>query len=376
MKKTMKKFAAGLTLALVLSMFWGIMTMAAEVTPKIFRTDFKRSNIAAASYQLNVPAGQEEAIVPIVIKESGRVYFKMTVNPKDVDSAYLYSSPDCNDNSHVRGFYFYEGDNVDEEDFWLNKGTYYLKIRKEYRYNETTWERDTNFNAILQAEMYEYSSRDLGLSSGRWVVGASTYEWVGDKSIMRGGYYKISIPKAGYIKLEASKDSKPYWDFALYNSKKKQYEDVYLYGSDSNYGASYAAVQKGTYYLKMKNSGQYKFRYIFKADPSKKNYTKKKAITLGRKKTVHNVFYSNAKKSTLERWYKIKVTKKQRITWVGEARLCDSKGRYVSSIYDQGKYYSKSKLKKGTYYLCVKHYGWNFKNKKRTMGQYRSLRWQ
>lgn len=376
MKKTMKKFVAGISLALVLSMFWGILTMAAEVTPKILKTDYKRANTAVASYQLSVPAGQEEAIVPIVIKESGQVYFKMTANADEVYSVTLYSSSDCNEDSRKYGFYFSETHPVDEEDFWLNKGTYYLKIRKESRYDENSYEWVYDFNANLQVEMYEYSGKDTSLTNGRWVVGASTYEWVGDKSIMRGGYYKISIPKAGYIKLEASKDSKPYWDFALYNSKKKKYEDVYLYGSDSNYGASYTAVQKGTYYLKMKNSGQYKFRYIFKADPSKKNYTKKKAISLGRKKTVHNVFYSNAKKSTLQRWYKIKVTKTQRVTWTGDAWLLDSKGRHVDRIYDNGKYYTKKKIKKGTYYFCATHYEWNFKNKKRTMGDYRSLRWQ
>ena len=196
-------------------------------------------------------------------------------------------------------------------------------------------------------------------------------------------WMKITAPKKGLVFLYGGGDDTTYIE--LYNSKKWKFPlEYYKYGKEQ----IVIPVSKGTYYLKMRYPWCAAIKYVFKADPSKKNYTKKKAVSLKKNKTYTTVIYSGDKKSTWKRYYKIKLTKKQRITILTEneydyfdEELYNKKGKHIpTSLYCDKNgnwvgFTSNRKLSKGTYYLCISN-SWTAVTRKQTTGNYYSFKWR
>lgn len=138
-------------------------------------------------------------------------------------------------------------------------------------------------------------------------------------------------------------------------------------------GISYAGVRKGTYYIKVEQSGAYKLQYTFTAVKEKKNYKSKKAVTLKSGKKETGVFAcDDAKKKKTSRWYKITVpsnkTIKVQIDRQGALNpmflsLYQKSGKKLK-LYTDGtlknkkKNTGKMKVEKGTYYMELESYGY------------------
>ena len=103
-----------------------------------------------------------------------------------------------------------------------------------------------------------------------------------------------------------------------------------------------------------------RFKYIFRAAVNHQNYSQDKAIALGRNKKA-TVCQNEG--SSYNRWYKITLNSKQRITLLHENcekgdvactfSLYNSKGQQMTISRLDNKHLTADKLSKGTYYLCV-----------------------
>lgn len=177
-------------------------------------------------------------------------------------------------------------------------------------------------------------------------------------------YYKVTLKNDGCLSLSASRAANASWmSVDMYKKKGGRYIYVSMpvYTNDKSKTQKFA-IEKGTYYFKV--DGAAKIKYKFTKEPYKTNYCANKAILLKKNKTVDIV---NTPNNTYDRWYKIKLTKKQVLKyWVKDANgvsvdvaVYDSN---MAPIYMTGDnedttlYRSHGKLKKGTYYVCISGY--------------------
>ena len=226
---------------------------------------------------------------------------------------------------------------------------------------------------------------DASLKAGEWTPASASLGY--DKPT----YYKIKISKRGYIKLDIeSQYAYAKINYILCNSKKKKLKMV---NGSTSYSSEkkedYIAVEKGTYYIAVSgdDNAEYRIRYTFYVNPNKLSYTKKKAISLKRGKTVHPVFYTKDKKKTYQSWYKIKVPTKKwlkvelkaelgGVRYINDLSIYDQKGNAIPTFMDENiYYYTERKVKAGIYYLCVRWGGWHIMEKKRTEGICMELKW-
>ena len=202
-------------------------------------------------------------------------------------------------------------------------------------------------------------------------------------SVNEDMWMKVTAPQKGLLYLYVRNTKYPWIE--LYNSKKWKFPIPDGYTTFGGKGKVIIPVSKGTYYLKLSYPMYDTIKYVFKADPSKKNYTQNKAISAKQNKTYTTVIYSGDKKNTWNRYYKLKLTKKQRITLLptygNVGSLFNSKGEYIStsSYYDKNGnwagYTTERKLPKGTYYLKI-YASWNSVTRKQTTGRYYSFKWK
>ena len=216
-------------------------------------------------------------------------------------------------------------------------------------------------------------------------------------------YYKIKIPKQGYIMVDAKfsplAGKQGYIDFmnedmddegmdytdeslsiTILNSQKKE---LAYYSSDdtgkkNQYRFSWA-VKKGTYYLAVTGNANYKLRYAFTQvkKVSRAGKTMEKAVTLKRGKTVKNLlFYDN--KNFSGHFFKLNVPQNSKVVVAcnskltgndfsnlfvqiyvkqgGKYRQVNTKGKLIPKdsvewYGMEGKDSVSYKLSKGTYYL-------------------------
>ena len=222
--------------------------------------------------------------------------------------------------------------------------------------------------------------KTLSATAGEWVY-ANKKSWI-----------KIPVKKAGYLTINTVSESNTSPSWSLYNGSRSLFLD-----SNHRKSSDCVPVKKGTYYLQLTRNGGIK--YSFSKDPSRKNYSKKKAIKLKKKKQAVTVIYANAKKKTWKRFYKIKLSKKQflhlkltegyispgnssegRISKNQIDLVTTSGGKNVPMEMDFDKngnfigFISYRKLKKGTYYVCLRN-SWTPATKKRATGTVFSLSW-
>lgn len=192
-------------------------------------------------------------------------------------------------------------------------------------------------------------------------------------------WMKVTAPKKGLVYLYVEEK---YCEIELYNAKKRQFQDIYYVGEKDKI---VIPVLKGTYYLKA--DGCTTIKYVFKSDPSRKNYTKKKAVSLKKNKTCTTVIYAGEKRSTWKRYYKIKLTKKQRIYVKAstldyfDVAICNKKGKDISTspYFNKGGdwkgYITDRRVAKGTYYLCIST-SWNSAERKQITGYSYTFKWK
>lgn len=227
-------------------------------------------------------------------------------------------------------------------------------------------------------------------------------------------YYKIQIPKQGYIVVEAKLSSLPgekqYLEYInedsdtyeevdrstslfLLNAKKKQLaEHSNFFFSRKNHIVFTAVVKKGTYYVAAEGDQKYQLRYSFTpvSKVSKTGKRPAKAVSLKKGKTVKSLIISDR-----DQYFKISLKKKSKVTlafnaqvratrWDGlNIQFLIKRGKYVKVIDEKGKmvpkgylYYNevvgKDKvtvtLPKGTYY--IRAFAWE------GIGGYYTMKWR
>lgn len=193
-------------------------------------------------------------------------------------------------------------------------------------------------------------------------------------------YYKITIKNDGYLTINAQNLEKGEYYYLYIRKKNKgggyDYVSDVSWTADASSKAVRCALKKGTYYLDP-SYDNFKFKYNFTKASYKSNYCPEKAIKLDANKEIVEIV-TPAK--YYDRWYKITLKKKSDITYwktgSGYVRIYDSNFEAVDTVSDAtdaSKYYSRSKLKKGTYYICLEHY---FPSNKSNAIGYMTIKWK
>lgn len=305
------------------------------------------------SYDLVVPVSTKTLVVPINMNYKGLLNIKLT--GKSVPSSTtitLYSDEACT--SKV-GYSSYLSSSSMEDNLEADvpaKGTYYLKLELS-SYAEG--------DATVTITPYSISSEAKTLNNKAWI---GSYPMSYDDQIS----HKITINKPGYIKVEGASltEYSPSISVTLLNSKKAILSDSVYLTSTGGY-ATYFAVNKGTYYINAKASDVYQLRYSFVAVTDKASSSKSKATTIGKGKTIKGLVQATDSTKKTD-WYKVKLTKKQKLGLNIYAKSNDSIkfeiipasknvilwGSIITLYdYEGGEYSTKESMPVGTYYIKV-----------------------
>jgi hypothetical protein len=303
------------------------------------------------SYDIVVPLSTKSIVVPIQMDYKGQLKINLVgkVVSKGIDVT-LFSDEAC---TTKIGYAKYLSSYSITDDMKLDipkEATYYLKFELPSY---------ADADATVTITPYAFSSEDKTLKEKVW-VGSHPYSYDSQTS------FKVTINETGYIKVEGASLADGSMYASLCNSKKEALsEQKYLY--DSNKYTTYYAVKKGTYYINIKSYDDYKLRYSFTAVKDTSGQSQKKATVIGKGKTVKGVilFEDSTKKVD---WYKVKLTKSQKLTLSVNAKSCDSLQFEIVpassnvvlfgstfSIYDEDGdiYGTKDAMPAGTYYIKV-----------------------
>ena len=223
-----------------------------------------------------------------------------------------------------------------------------------------------------------YKYKSLPLSENKLTTQKSN-----DYSYSKGNYvatvyrYKLVIPADGYLKVWLGKKGTgdvTYGSFLIFRTLKSERE--WNLGHRSVYsGLIYIPISKGTYYCSW-NCDNNQMKYQFIKVKQKKNYTLTKAAQLkkGKKEVVCQTPMYN-----YSRWYKIKLTKEQKITvktnltfpiiifdqWHDEvSSFTSSVGNYNTTVQ------THEVQAPGTYYICVNRKRTQFLNDMVQVGEF------
>ena len=187
--------------------------------------------------------------------------------------------------------------------------------------------------------------------------------------------YKITVPSNGMIRIQGNKKGFGAKAYKKINKNKGLGEQTpFCKWEGGNEKIGYMPVRKGTYYLAVSSAdgANPRFKWSFinsKNYDQQKNYCRSKAVALakGKKKTVFFNFNYD-----FPRWYKITLTKKQRITLsitfmddcafdydIIDSRGIDIDGEHNSFYYANYDWLNPPNAKtrvlpKGTYYLRIR----------------------
>jgi hypothetical protein len=217
----------------------------------------------------------------------------------------------------------------------VKKGTYYIKTEGVY-----------NDIARIQYTTKKVFKTSQGKKLTVPILSTTTFD------------VKIKAEKTGLLTLQQYNNNS--WYCTFLNSKKKALSDsLWNWGSTNS-----LAVKKGqTYYFRIKASignDDRTLSYSIAKAATAKNTSAKKAIQLKKNKSKATLILNGDKKW---HYYKIKLTKAQKLnlsyTAAGNGEylyslLKGKKSVYVSRDTTKGKFYTYSKLSKGTYYFRVK----------------------
>lgn len=201
-------------------------------------------------------------------------------------------------------------------------------------------------------------------------------------------YYKIQVQATGYLIFSGygyshASDNKYKLDIRLCDQDKQAVTTERLVLNDSNLFRNYAAVKKGTYYIRV-NDYLYKLKYNFRTVLEKSGTSRQSARTLARNETAQGriILGEGAAKTD---WYQIYLPAAKKISftfgakannWIQFRLVPADKGMAVTdnSIYQKNTaqtYMTQSKMPKGRYYIQVKRY----QNNPNTSGFY-FLKWK
>lgn len=333
------------------------------ITPKQLPA-YDSSTDGFKTYHLDIRSGQMEVIQPIKIDHKGQLLVELTgAGMPSSLNAQLYSDKACTSKVGYGSILTLDQPVDTLKAPILKKGTYYLKI-SSYKALTT--------DASIEMKPYNQSGDDKTLKNKTW---AGTFNITNGKYV----YHKVNITSPGYIKVEAKKNSEysVVSGIKLYNSKKQSLTDEKSLSSYGNY-STYYAVKKGTYYIGVKQSDEYKIRYTYKAVKPSGGSSKSKAVNIKKGSTAKGLIYPGGSTNTSD-WYKVTLTSKRNLSLSFKAygnetirfNVVPASSHVIlfganTYIMDAGATTLKTKepLAKGTYYIQVT------KNKSSASGHY------
>lgn len=240
-------------------------------------------------------------------------------------------------------------------------GTYYLKFETS-AYSAGT-AQSVEFNCLFYP------------AGGTLTRGTTFYGVSGSNN--KVSYYKVTVPGNGYLTVSFPELENSYSSFnvKLTNSKKKSLSDFeYIYTSKAY--KTRIGVTKGTYYIAVKNSDNaYGIKASFTSVKESSGSTKSKAKSISKGGTKKGIITAS-QSSTSGDWYKIRVTKSQKVN-IAVSSLTSGSGLKIS-FYQAGNSYASvtkylsysapsgtiqlytygnnNKLAPGTYYIKVQKY--------------------
>ncbi len=199
-------------------------------------------------------------------------------------------------------------------------------------------------------------------------------------------FYKFTLADDSLVQISWT-NNKGSSEMFLYPDKERS-EELRFISFNGEKGKTFVALAKGTYYFDMydnnsKPATKVKFNWTAASTYSKGNYSLKKAQTLKADTIVHVV---QVHKYDYTRWYKITLTKGQKLTIMAPygnlymPSIWDSKSNSVnlsctnntfsSSGYPTS-YTTDQKLPKGTYYISIPMTDPAYK-----VGEYVAFKWK
>lgn len=201
-------------------------------------------------------------------------------------------------------------------------------------------------------------------------------------------YYKIQVGATGYLTFSGygyshASDNKYKLDIRLCDKDKQAVMTEKIRLNNSNLFCNYAAVKKGTYYIRV-NDYLYKLKYNFRAVSEKSGSSRQNARKVLRNETMQGRTVLGEAGTKID-WYQFYLPTAKKISftfgakannWIQFRLVPADKGMEVTdnSIYQKNTaqtYTTQSKMPKGRYYIQVKRY----QNNPNISGFY-SLRWK
>lgn len=304
------------------------------------------------SYTVTFGAGQKEFIQEITMDHAGYIYIPMSIMGTDKGiSVYLYSDAACTAKLGYSSYLSSSSLTATQKAPIPAAGTYYLQFSS---YSEMT----ADVPITLTPYCYNSDTRKIEAKE-------DVYSYNDSSNII---YHEIKISKTGYINVTAeSANNIGSLYVTLFDSKKKALSNS-IYLSNTNGNETCFAVKKGTYYIGTKcYSDAIHLKYTFTSVSEKSGSSKKKAVTIKAGKTVKGLIQATDSTKKYD-YYKIKLTKKQKVSLICTAKSCESiKFTVIPAsskltiwgdsvlIYDNDKksWTTQDKLPTGTYYIKV-----------------------
>ena len=235
--------------------------------------------------------------------------------------------------------------------------------------------------------IYKYNIVTLKQNTTVSVKDSDTYDF--DTGVQNYTLYKISVPADGYIKFQLSNADA---GIALYKSfyTNRNLSDANIIRCLYDKKTHFFVLPKGTYYLHLyKDEAYTTLKWTFTKLSKKANYCRARASALARTKKANCMFhygYEHAK------WYKIKLTKKQKITItlktlddqfsLGMVRVFNSKEKLINTKMQESgdnayalSVYQSDTLPKGIYYIRLSR-KYDYNNSDYAVGRLAQLSWK
>ena len=351
MKSTFKCFFAMLVMAMAFVVM-GTTAQAAEETYSFVTCNDLSKNAGSKTVYYTVPA-YSSIVIPISVPGKGGVYLANAGEGSSDLYGKIYTNAACT----IANSDYYIGD-IDDADYdtisFDKGGTYYLKVENS--------NRTTALKVGINGFFVSGTDRTVKSKTTTAVFQNDYNTWV---------LHKFKASKTGYIQVYTEEANGYSVNVKLLSSGKKALSDD-MYTSSKYNTNSYFAVQKGkTYYIATKATSEsmYNLNYKLTAVKEKSGSKKSKAVTIKKNKTVKGVQIANNKKSGND-WYKIKLTKRQKITFTISGKSTgniDLKIKVIPAsknvriwgdtmyipMASTKKYSTNGKFPAGTYYLQV-----------------------
>lgn len=335
-----------------------------ELVPDVIKTE-KDFTAIDSYYKVTFSESTKELVMPIKIPAKGCLQLALgefTTNYRDLVVS-VYSDSSCT-NKIGYSVYLFSGDIYEEKSIVFQEGgTYYLKYE---------------LLKVSEADVLDFalglcffSNEDMELTEEQVVFSYS------DSDIPEVTY-KIKVNSTGYIAVQFAAADDEYGfssKFQLLDKNKKELsKEAYVSADRNDEGGyndivQYYAVNKGTYYVKVKSIyGLYAIAYDFTSVKDKAGSSKSKATSLKLGGSAVKGICTVSDKTSKEDWYKftltknksIKITINTKIDGNLKVEIMDSSGKtvwYGTRTLYEGEYKlemkSSGKWSKGTYYIKV-----------------------